>query len=240
MKNKLTILTFATAASALMLTGCVSPNGEPDYTGTGALEGGAIGAASGAAIGGRNAGAGALIGAAIGMIAGGLIGHSMDQEQQMRLQEEAPQTYVRVQQGQPLSIADVKAMSKAGVSDEVIINQIEGTHSVFQLSSADIIDLHDSGVSDKVVNAMINTQNSPAAQTTTVVVQQPPPPPPEEPVIVAPGPGYVWVSGEWVWNGGWFWRAGYWGLPPYPHAVWVHGYWYHGAHGWRHFSGHWR
>jgi outer membrane lipoprotein SlyB len=241
MKIKLQILTCAVAASAVVLTGCVSPNGEPDYTGTGALEGGAIGAASGAVIGGpRNAGAGALIGAAVGLIAGGLIGHSMDQEQQMRLREEAPQTYVRVQQGQPLSIADVKAMARAGVSDEVIISQIQGSRTVFHLSSADIIDLHDSGVSDRVVNFMINTQNSAPAPSTTVVVQQAPPPPPAETVVVSPGPGYVWVGGEWVWNGGWFWRAGYWCYPPYPGAIWIHGDWDHGPRGWHHEPGHWR
>jgi outer membrane lipoprotein SlyB len=242
MKTKLKVLTFATA-SVFVLTGCVSPNGDPDYTGTGALEGGAIGAASGAAIGGpRNAGEGALIGAAIGMIAGGLLGHSMDQAQQARLRQEAPQTYVRVQQGQPLSIADVKAMAGAGVSDDVIISQIQGSHTVFHLSSADIIELHNAGVSDRVVNFMINTQNSAdAAVPTTVVVQQPPPPPPAETVVIAPpGPGFVWVGGEWVWNGRWFWRAGYWGRPPYPHAVWVRGDWRREPGGWHHAPGHWR
>src|SRR5471030_2563319 len=101
MKTKLNVLIFAAAVASVVLTGCVDPNGNPDNTGTGALEGGAIGAFSGAVIGGRNAGAGALIGAAAGMIAGGLIGHSIDQQQQEQLRAEAPQTYVRVNQGQP-------------------------------------------------------------------------------------------------------------------------------------------
>ena len=111
---KLHVLTLALAASAVGLTGCVSPNGEPDNTGTGALEGGAIGAVSGAAIGGRHGGEGALIGAAVGAVAGGLIGHSMDQQQQERLRQQAPQTYVRVDQGQPLGVADVKALARRG------------------------------------------------------------------------------------------------------------------------------
>ena len=118
-----------------------------------------------------------MIGAAIGAIAGGLIGHSMDQEQQERLRAEAPQTYVRVDQGQPLGLADIKALAKAGVSDEVIISQIKNSHTVFKLSSADIIDLHNSGVSDAVVNFMLNTQNTAdAASTSTTVVQTAPPP----------------------------------------------------------------
>jgi outer membrane lipoprotein SlyB len=242
MNAKLNILTFAVATSAVVLTSCVSPNGQPDYTGTGALEGGAIGAASGAIIGGpRNAGAGALIGAAAGLIAGGLIGHSMDQAQQARLREQAPQTYVRIEQSQPLSTADVKALVKAGVSDDVIISQIQISHTIFHLSSADIIDLHDAGVSDRVVDFMINTQSSAAAaQSATVVVGQAPPPPVAETYVAAPGPGYVWISGEWVWNGGWIWVGGHWSYPPYPHAVWVGGGWYHGPRGWYHSPGHWR
>jgi hypothetical protein len=243
MKAKLNISIFAAATSAVLLTGCVAPDGRPDYTGTGALEGGAIGAASGAIIGGpRNAGAGALIGAAAGLIAGGLIGHSMDQAQESRLREDSPQTYVRVEQSQPLSTADVKALAKAAVSDDVIISQIQLSHTIFHLSSADIIDLHNSGVSDRVVDFMINTQSSAAAaQSATVIVGQAPPPPVTETVVVArPGPDYVWIDGEWVWNDGWIWVGGHWGYPPYPSAVWVGGGWYHGPHGWYHAPGHWR
>jgi outer membrane lipoprotein SlyB len=243
MKTKLNVLALAAATAAVLLTGCVNPNGTQNNTGSGALIGGALGAITGAVIGGpRNGGAGAAIGAAAGMIAGGTVGNSMDQQQQAELRARAPQTYVRVVQGQTLGIADVKAMARAGVSDDIIISQIQGSHTVFHLSSADIIDLHETGVSDKVVNFMINTQSSAdAAQSTTVVVQQAPPSPPVETIVVAsPGPGYVWIGGEWVWNGSWFWRAGYWGYPPYPHTVWVGGGWYSGPHGWYHSPGHWR
>ena len=241
MKTKLNILTFAVAVSAVVLTGCVNPNGTQNNTGTGALIGGALGAITGAAIGGpRNGGAGALIGAAAGMIAGGTIGNSMDQQQQAQLRAQAPQSYVRVVQGQPLSTADVKALAKAGVSDDVIISQIQGSHTAFHLSAADIIDLHNSGVSDRVVNFMQNTQNSAvvAPSTTTVVEEAPPAPVAETVVVERPGPGYVWIGGEWVWNGGWFWRAGYWSY--LPGGVWVEGGWSRGPRGWYHSPGHWR
>ena len=216
---KLHVLTLALAASAVGLTGCVSPNGRPDYTGTGALEGGAIGAVSGAAIGGRHAGEGALIGAAAGMIAGGLIGHSMDQQQQEQLRRQATQTYVRVDQGQPQGVADVKALAKAGISEDVIISQIQNSRTVYHLSAADIIDLRDAGVTDKVVNYMINTPSTAgaAAPASTMVVQQAPPPPPAETVVVAaPGPGYVWIGGDYDWNGiSWVWMGGHWAYAPY-------------------------
>ena len=242
---KLQILTLALAISVIGLTGCEYPNGDPNYTGTGALTGGAVGAISGAAIGGnRHGGEDALIGAAVGAVAGGLIGNSMDRQQQERLRQQAPQTYARVDQGQPLSVADVKALAAAGVGDNVIISQIRNSHTVYHLSAADIINLRNAGVSNQVIDFMINTPGTygavTAPQANTVVVAQSPPPPPVENVVVAPGPGYVWIGGEWAWNGGWIWVSGHWGYPPYPRAVWVRGYWYRGPHGWYRSSGHWR
>jgi outer membrane lipoprotein SlyB len=244
---KLNLLTAAGLVSVVVLTGCVNPDGSQDRTGSGALTGGAIGAASGALIGSTrgNAGPGALIGAAIGTIAGGLIGHSMDQDERLRLQQQAPQTYERVDQGQPLGVADVKALAQARVSDDIIISQIRNSHTVYRLSPADIIDLHNSGVSDKVVNFMINTQTSSgtsevAPQATTVVAQAPPPVPMETVVVAPPAPGYVWVGGEWIWNGRWVWCAGHWGYPPQPGVVWVVGSWDRGPRGWHRAPGHWR
>lgn len=48
-----------------------------------------------------------------------------------------------------------------------------------------------------------------------------PPPPLVDTVGPAPGPGYVWVSGQWIWNGGWVWSSGYWAPGAYPSSVWV-------------------
>jgi outer membrane lipoprotein SlyB len=243
MKTKLFELWLAAAAVGLLAAGCETPEGTPNRTATGALIGGGIGAASGALIGGGRHGAeGALIGGALGAVTGGLIGHSMDEEQRERLRAQAPQTYERVDQGQPLGLADVKAMAKAGVGDEVIISQIRSTHTIYRLSAADIIDLHNSGVSQKVMNFMINTASQGAAaptQSTVTYVAQAPPPPPVETVVVAPAPGYIWIGGEWVWQGRWVWAAGHWGYPPRPGVVWVGGYWAHGPHGWHHSPGHW-
>ncbi len=240
------VLGLSLLTTAVVFTGCVSPDGSPDRTGTGALAGGAIGAASGAIIGGRNAGAGALIGGAIGAITGGLIGHSMDMDaaERERLQAQAPATYERVQQGQPLAVADVKALSAAKVSDDVIIGQIQSTRTIYHLSAADIIDLHNANVSQNVIQYMINTPNTastaaaPAPQADTVA--QAPPAPPVETVVAAPAPGYVWVAGSWQWRGRWIWVNGYWAAPPYPGTVWVAGYWRQGPWGWRWVPGHWR
>jgi len=126
-----------------------------------------------------------------------------------------------------------------------MINQIQNSRTVFHLSAADIIDLRDAGVTDKVVNYMINTPTTVGASAettggTTTYIQQSPPPPPVDTVVVAPGPDYVWIDGEWVWNAGWFWVGGHWGYPPHPHAVWIAGRTWHDDHGWHNSRGHWR
>jgi len=148
------------ATAAILAVGCETPEGEPDRTATGALTGGAIGAGTGAIIGnyaGHNTAGGAAIGGAIGALTGGIIGHAMDQQQRETLERTSPQTMQRVEQGQPLGLADIKALTKAGVSDEVVISQIRNSRVVYRLTTAEIIDLKDSGVSEKVIDFMINT-----------------------------------------------------------------------------------
>ena len=152
-------LILATAGVAVLLSGCVNPDGSPNNTGSGALVGGAMGALTGAAIGGRgHAGPDALIGAAAGALAGGLIGNAADREQEARWQAMAPRAYyVDAGQSRPTSVADVKAMAKAGVSDDVIISQIRNTRTIYHLTSTDVIALRDAGVSEPVLNFMLNT-----------------------------------------------------------------------------------
>ena len=242
MKKQLLVLTLV--SSTVFLAGCQNPDGTQNNTGSGALIGGALGAITGAAIGGNNhnAGGGAAIGAAAGLLVGGLIGNSADQEQNARLRAQAPQTYQRVEQGQPLSIPDVKALSRAGIADDVIISQIKNSSTIFRLSAADIIDLRDAGVTDKVVNYMINTPTtSPgSASTTTQVIQYAPPPRPAETVVIAPGPNYVWVDGEWEWDNRWVWCGGHWGYPPRSGVIWVSGRSWNDHRGWHNERGHWR
>ena len=138
-----------------------------------------------------------------------------------------------------MSLADVKAMAKSGVGEDVIINQIKSSRTIFRLSAADIVDLRDGGVSDKVLNYMISTPST-LPEPTTTVIQQAPPPAPVETVVVAPAPGYVWVGGEWTWNGRWFWNAGHWMFPPAPHAFWIGGRAWNDGRGWHSQRGHWR
>lgn len=221
----------ALAVVGVGLSGCVSPDGRPDYTGSGALIGGASGAAIGAIADSRAPGVGALIGGAAGLIAGGLVGHSMDE--QARYAPPPPAYVGAPPPPRPPSVADIEALARSGVSDDVIINQINASRAVYQLDANTILQLKDAGVSQNVIAYMINTSNTVATQA--------PPPPQAETVVVAPGPDYVWVGGEWGWNGvTWVWIGGRWIVPPYPHAIWIGARWGRGPHGWYRVGGHWR
>lgn len=158
MNGRILIVTMS-GVGMLLLTGCMTPEGDYDRTATGALGGGAIGAGTGAIIGSQSghAGEGALIGGAIGAITGGLIGRSMDQQQHETLQKTSPQTLQRIEAGQPLGLADIKALARAGLSDDIIISQIRQSRTAYRLTTAEIIELKEAGVSEKVIDFMINT-----------------------------------------------------------------------------------
>lgn len=80
----------------------------------------------------------------------------------------------------------------------------------------------------------------PALPSGVVYVNSGPPVPMVDVVVVAPGPGYVWIRGAWAWDGRWVWRPGYWMRPPRPGAVWIQPY--YGYRGGRNvwYQGYWR
>ncbi len=132
--------------------------------GTGALIGGAGGAAAGGAIGSMShsrAGGGALIGAAVGALGGALIGHEMDKSDQREARDrDSASDYTRRHVSavsEPVTKSDVVSWSRRGLRDEVIIDRIERSGTVFHLTAADENDLRDRGVSDFVIRAMQDT-----------------------------------------------------------------------------------
>jgi len=132
----------------LVLSGCESK------TGTGALVGAGIGAGVGGIVGG---GGGALIGGAAGAVGGAVVGYLLSQEDQENLQRTSPQTARRVNRGEQLSIRDIEKMSDAGISDDKIIGTIDATGSVYRLTSSDVTELKSAGVSQRVIDYMLQT-----------------------------------------------------------------------------------
>jgi len=237
----------AGAGLALVLSGCVAPDGGPNYTGGGALIGGVSGAAIGAAASRGDPGA-ALVGGAVGALTGALIGQSMDAHARS---QNPPVAYAAVPVASASapavapppgpSIDDIKAMTRSGVQEEIIISQIQAHRAVYQLDANAILELKDAGVSEKVITCMINSATTGATASADPVASPGPPPLRQEVIVAAPGPAYAWVGGEWVWQGGgWVWVAGRWALPPRPHAVWVAPRWDQGPYGWHRVPGYWR
>ena len=59
-------------------------------------------------------------------------------------------------------------------------------------------------------------------------------------VGVAPGPGYFWVSGVWLWEaGGYVWHVGRW-MASRPGFRWVPHQWVAVPGGWELHGGHWQ
>jgi len=132
-------------------------------TETGMLVGGAGGATAGAAIGSASghAGSGAIIGGTIGLVGGGLVGNSVDQAD--RRHEEQYHYSVTASPSAPIARNDIVAWSRQGTGDEVIIDRIERSSTVFHLTAADEDSLRSQGVSDDVVRAMKETERRSAA-----------------------------------------------------------------------------
>jgi hypothetical protein len=122
-------------------------------TKTGAVLGGLAGAAAGAAIGDHNgnAGAGALIGGALGLITGATIGDSIEQE---NARAQALHQQRMYQLSRAVTISDVVTMTRNGLGDNVIVNYIQENGVQRRLEVADVISLHQQGVSEAVITAM--------------------------------------------------------------------------------------
>ena len=139
------MIPMAFLITALALAGCETMD-------SGTKKGAAIGAITGAAVGGiaghqsGHGWEGAAIGAGAGAVGGGLMGRAMEKKGAPG-QEGGPAVY--------LSPTQIVEMSKDGVPDEIITDEIDRTGSTYKMSSETIQYLKDNGVSDQVINYML-------------------------------------------------------------------------------------
>jgi hypothetical protein len=191
-------VTLATTVSA----GCQTPN----YQRNGTILGGLGGAGLGAAIGNKsqNALAGGLIGGAIGAIAGNAVGEGIDQDRAAVQQQAAQQGYA---QGAGMQAArgavtpqDVIAMSRAGLSEDVIATHVRTNGVTQQLQVNDLIYLRNQGVPDSVLQAMQQAPTSQARYNAAYTASLPPPPPPRPVVVEHVYPAPVYYPGPY-WGG---------------------------------------
>lgn len=163
-------------------------------TDRGVIGGGLLGAGTGAMVGHAtgDTAAGALVGGAVGAVGGGLVGNAIENSER---RQDAKLAAAAAQAGPcngPLDINGVVMLAQQGVSDDVIINQIQTTGSVFRLNPNDLVYLQQCRVSDKVIQAMQRTAayGPPGPRVmhaphpvhiyhpAPVYVVEPPPPPP--------------------------------------------------------------
>jgi uncharacterized membrane protein len=128
-------------APAVVLTCCAT------NTETGAAVGGGLGALTGAVVGSavRAPVAGAAIGAGVGALTGAAIGHDEDKREARA---------AAAVQARALGLTDVAQMAQQNVPDDIIINQIRVSPTVFTLSATDITWLRENRVSDAVIREM--------------------------------------------------------------------------------------
>ena len=65
-----------------------------------------------------------------------------------------------------MSQQDVINLSKAGVSDSLIVGMMDATDTWFQLKPQNVIDLKNAGVSENVISAMMEQPSAPQSNTT--------------------------------------------------------------------------
>ncbi len=89
-----------------------------------------------------------------------------------------------------LTVQDVVALSKAGVSESVMLAMIERDRTIFALDAAQVIALKRDGVSERVVMALLKSgREEPAAAPVAVVSTTSAPLFPTEPLVVGVGNG---------------------------------------------------
>ena len=153
-------LVIAVAAIAMLVFSSGCQLNRPNTT-AGGLLGGTTGGILGGAIGSRQGKTeeGALIGAVAGSITGATLGNQTDrrndqiQQQEIAYAQSAQQAAQAAQQS-AVTFGQVIEMTRSGLSDELIINQINAAGIAQRPVTDDLIQLKQNGVSDNVIREM--------------------------------------------------------------------------------------
>jgi hypothetical protein len=182
------ILSLGVTLTTAVSGGCQTPN----YQRNGTVIGGLSGAGLGAAIGDRSGNAlpGALIGTAIGAVTGNAVGESMDRDRAAAQQQAYAQGVGTQAARGAVTPQDVIAMSRAGLSEDVIATHVRANGVTQTLQVNDLIYLRNQGVPDSVLQAMQQAPTAQARYNTAYTAAIPPPPAPAPVVVEHVYPGY--------------------------------------------------
>jgi hypothetical protein len=68
-----------------------------------------------------------------------------------------PATYDKMVHGDALSLVDIEDLSHSGVNDGIILRYLRNTGTVYTLNSADVVNLRRAGVSQSVIDYMLQS-----------------------------------------------------------------------------------
>ena len=142
---------------------------------------------------------GMAAGALIGGGTGAAIGQSTDRKDASDYAaRQAQAQQARIAANPPVGKDDVILMTKANVSPEVIVSKIESASYILPITTQDIVDMKNAGVSDKVTNAMLARLRVQANPPVETIVAPPAGPETRVEYYVEPGPwpyGYYYPRG---------------------------------------------
>lgn len=81
----------------------------------------------------------------------------LDPQDRKVMEKTSPRTVDRMDRNEPLTVNDIIKLSQGGVNDDSIISYMQQNNSTYNLSQAQVRRLQDAGVSQRVINFMIDS-----------------------------------------------------------------------------------
>lgn len=86
-----------------------------------------------------------------------VIGTNLDTQDKKVMEQSSPRTVDRMDRGDPLTINDIIKLHESGISDETTLRYIRQTKTSYDLNQAQIRRLQNAGVSQRVIDFMLET-----------------------------------------------------------------------------------
>lgn len=132
---------------SVLLTACQT------NVGTGIITGATIGLGAGGL--GASTNPGTFVIGAAGAVVGGIIGALLDMQDRKVMEQSSPRTVERMDRGEPLTINDVIKLSQSGISDAIVLEYMQTTKSIYELTDSQVRRLQGSGVSQRIIQFML-------------------------------------------------------------------------------------
>jgi Glycine zipper/Protein of unknown function, DUF255 len=134
----------------------LKPPSTPDPKTKDTVGNGLIGTGLGAAVGAatQNSKSGVAVGGLVGAGVGGMVGADQDRRNARDKYIQAQNQTVADATRNMMSLRDVIDLTQRGIQEDIIIQQINKTKSVFSLTADDIVELQQNGVSPRVISYM--------------------------------------------------------------------------------------